>query len=379
MMFMVKSKTKMKSKIQQISQKLMFVAAIAMVVFGFVVAPLVRADQFDEQIKQLEAANNANRQNVNQLQVLANSYQEEINRLQAQIDAVRAQIRENEAKRDDLQRQITAAEAELARKKALLAESMKAVYVQGQISTFEMLASSKDLSEFLDQQQYRETIQDKIKDILDQINALKAQLKEQKTQVEQLLADQQRMNTQLGETQAQQNAMLAYTVDQKNQFNAQIKANNTAIADLRAQQAAANRRLGGKASAGDPRRGGYPAYLDNAPQDSLVDPWGMYNRECVSYTAWRVYDRFGHMPYWGGHGNANQWPANARADGIPTGSTPKVHSVAVSMAGYYGHVMWVEEVYSNGYIRVSQYNYDLNGRYSEMTINGSGLIYIYFQ
>ncbi|MEO8862971.1 MAG: CHAP domain-containing protein, partial [Candidatus Saccharimonadales bacterium] len=78
-------------------------------------------------------------------------------------------------------------------------------------------------------------------------------------------------------------------------------------------------------------------------------------------------------------GNANQWPASARADGIATGSEPREKSVAVSMAGYYGHVMWVEQVYGNGMIRVSQMNYDLAGHYSEMTINGSGLTYIYFQ
>ena len=242
-----------------------------------------------------------------------------------------------------------------------------------------MLASSKDLSEFLDKQQYRETVQQKIKNTLDKINALKAQLKEQKTQVEKLLADQQAMNQQLGASQWQQSSLLAYTQDQKNQYTMAIKANNANIAALRAQQAAANRRLGGRAEAGDPNHGGYPAYLDNARQDSLIDPWGMYNRECVSYTAWKVFEAYGHMPYWGGHGNANQWPASARADGIPTGSEPRAGSVAVSMSGYYGHVMWVEAVYGDGSIRVSQYNYDLAGHYSEMTISGSGLTYIYFQ
>ncbi len=39
--------------------------------------------------------------------------------------------------------------------------------------------------------------------------------------------------------------------------------------------------------------------------------------------------------------------------------------------------MWVEGVSGNT-IYVSQYNYDLNGHYSEMSINGGGLIYIYF-
>ena len=371
-------KQTMKTKILQHRSR--FVALIAIAVFGFggVVVPMVRADQFDEQIKQIQADSSNKQAAVNQLQAQADSYQDAINKLQQQISAIQAQIRENEAKRDDLQKQIDAAEVELAKQKKLLGENIKTMYVEGEISTLEMLASSKDLSEFLDKQQYRSAVQDKIKATLDKINALKQQLKDQKTQIEQLLANQQDMNNQLNSNQAEQNRLLSLTVDQQNAYTAQIKANSSQISALRAQQAAANRKLGGSAEAGDPGRGGYPNYLYSAAQDSLVDPWGMYNRECVSYTAWKVYQAYGHMPYWGGHGNANQWPASAQADGIPTSSTPKAGAVAISMAGYYGHAMWVEAVYSNGYIRVSQMNYDLAGHYSEMTINGAGLTYIYF-
>lgn len=369
----------MKTKKSSIKQKSLLVISAAVLAVGMVVTPLVLADQFDEQIKQIQADNNQKQQNVDQLQAQAETYQGEIDRLQGQIDTIRGQIRDNEAKRDDLQNKIKAAEDELARQKVLLGENIKAVYVEGQISTLEMLASSKDLSQFLDKQQYRDTIQQKIRDTLDRINALKAQLKEQKRQVEQLLADEQAMNQQLTANQRQQGNLLAYTDEQKNQYTNQIRTNNATIAQLRAQQAAANRRLGGTAEAGDPNHGGYPAYLDHAYQDSLIDPWGMYNRECVSYAAWKVQQAYGDMPWWGGRGNANQWPSSARADGIPTGSTPRAGSVAISLAGYYGHAMWVEAVYDNGYIRVSQYNYDLAGHYSEMTIRGSGLTYIYFQ
>ncbi len=124
--------------------------------------------------------------------------------------------------------------------------------------------------------------------------------------------------------------------------------------------------------------GGYPANLANAAIDTVVDPWGMYNRESVSYAAWKVYQKCQHMPYWGGRGNANQWPANAQAAGIPTGSAPKAQSVAIIMEGHYGHAMWVEEVLPNDKIRVSQYNANLSGTYSEMTIPSDRLIYLYF-
>jgi surface antigen len=150
------------------------------------------------------------------------------------------------------------------------------------------------------------------------------------------------------------------------------------IARLQVAQVAANRGLGGSVVTGDYAQGGYPAGWNNTPQDSMLDRWGMYNRECVSYAAWKVYQTFGHMPYWGGVGNANQWIHDAKAAGIPTGSIPQVHSVAISMRGYYGHAMWVEAVNGN-MIYVSQYNYDLHGHYNEMWVNGTSFSYIYFR
>ena len=150
------------------------------------------------------------------------------------------------------------------------------------------------------------------------------------------------------------------------------------VAQWQAAQLAANQRLNGAVVAGDPTHGGYPAKWADAPQDSTLDSWGMYNRECVSYAAWKVYQTYGSMPYWGGVGNANQWPGDAERAGIATGATPEVNSVAISMAGYYGHAMWVEKV-SGDMIYVSQYNYDLHGDYSEMWVNGSHFTYIYFK
>jgi surface antigen/multidrug transporter EmrE-like cation transporter len=165
--------------------------------------------------------------------------------------------------------------------------------------------------------------------------------------------------------------------------SAEVLANLSAqqrqtVSRLQATQLAANKQLDGSIVAGDPNHGGYPAKWDGIRQDGAIDSWGMYSRECVSYTAWKVYQTFGDMPYWGGRGNASQWVRDARNSGIPTGSTPQVHSVAISMTGYYGHAMWVEKVQGD-MIYVSQYNYDLHGHYSEMWVSSSHLTYIYFK
>jgi len=361
-----------------VRQAAVSLSVVAVIVGGAILVPLARADQFDTQIQQLKDQNSQTQSSLAQLESQASSFSDLIAKLQMQVNALQAQIQANQAKSDDLKRQIADAEVELAKQKKVLGESIRSMYVEGQISTLEMLASSKDLSDFIDKQQYRTVVQDKIKTTLDKITVLKLQLKDQQTTVDGLLADQRKMQSDLASQQAEQNRLLSLNQQQQSDLDKQVRTTNSQIASLRAQQAAANTKLGGRAVAGDPGHGGYPSNLDHAAQDTLVDPWGMYNRECVSYTAWKVFQAYGYMPYWGGQGNANQWPGDARAAGIATGSTPRAQSVAISMNGYYGHAMWVEAVSGNN-IYVSQYNYDLAGHYSEMSINGSGLTYIYFQ
>lgn len=377
----------MKLSATKARQGILGVATAAVLTVGFILTPLAQADRFDEQIKELREKNNASQQEVSRLQAVAESYEGEINRLQAEIDAVRKLIAENQAKRDDLQRQIEAAQAELDKQKALLGESIKAMYVQGEISTFEMLASSKDLSEFLDKQQYRSNIQQKIKITLDQINELKAQLRSQKDLVEKLLADQEAMNGTLTASQNEQARLLNLTQSEKAAYNKQIKENNAQINELRRQQIIENSRFsGGTPGTGPACGGGYPGHMAgpwgpwgcNYPIDYNIDKWGMYNRQCVSYTAFKVWSSGRHMPYWGGRGNANQWDDNARAAGIPVDNKPRVGDVAVSNSGYYGHVMYVEHVYEDGRILISQYNASWDGRYSEKVIWPGNLVFIHF-
>ncbi len=341
------------------------------------VGAIVRADQFDAQIQALQQDNAAKRQASNQLAAQASSYQDEVDRLSTQINSIRQTILDYQHQSDDIQKQIEADQIELDHQKTVLGENIKTMYLEGQISTLEILASSKDLSEFVDKQQYRNSVQTKVMTTVAKITDLKQQLQIKQRDIQNLIKDQQTQQAQLDVSLGQQSDLLNLTASQKAAKDAEIKSNNAQIFALRAAQLAANRSLGGNVTSGDPGHGGYPAVWDNSPKDSMLDSWGMLNRECVSYTAWKVYQAYGYMPYWGGVGNANQWPSDARAAGIPTGSTPKVGSVAISMGGAFGHAMWVEAV-NGSTIYVSQYNFYLDGHYSEMSVNGSNFTYIYF-
>jgi surface antigen/peptidoglycan hydrolase CwlO-like protein len=388
-MLIAKIKSSMlKQKYNLIKSNLKITAAAGMsllLVAGTV--GLVHADHFDDQIRQLQQQNAANQSVADQLASQASSYQNAIDILDQQISALQQSIVDNQIKSDDLQKQIVQAQKDLDYQKQVLGENIKTMYIDGQVTTLEILANSSNLSDFVNQQEYQSTVQNKVKTTLDKINELKVQLTEQQRELQVAIDDLKSQQSKLASAQAQQSQMLAYTEGQKAAYDQQIKNNKSTIADLRRQQAAENARLfGGNGSyivAGNNGNDTYPTRWRNAYQDSIIDNWGMYNRECVSYTAWKVYESGRYMPYWGGVGNANQWDNDAMSAGIPVDYNPQSGDVAIKNSGPFGHAMYVEKVYGDGAIYVSQYNAALDGTYSEAYLSAStvqmyGLVFIHF-
>ena len=339
------------------------------------VVPFAQAVSYDEQIKKLQQQNNNSATARADLQASGETLAARVASLQTSIAQLEGQIQQSQAKNEDLKKKIAETDAEIARQRAILGTNIRLMYLEDDVSTLEQISSSKNISEYADKEQYRNSLQDKIQQILRQIKELNDQQKKQKALVEKILVDQQAMQARIAAEKAEASRLLALNQQQQSQYNQSIATNNSQISQLQRQQAAANARFSSSASyAGT---GSYP--WANVPfPNTLVDPWGMYKRQCVSYTAWKVASTGRHMPYWGGRGNANNWDDNARAAGIPVSVTPKVGDVAVSNAGTYGHVMYVEAVNGDGTISVSQYNASWDGRYSQARVSTSGLVFIHF-
>ena len=376
-----------------ISRSAILAVAIVLAMVG-VAQPFAKpavADVYDDQIKVLQAQINGYNDKAKELATQADTLSNKIAELQNQQAQLQAQIDLTSAKRDELQTQIAANEAKIKEQSTALAATLANMYYSQQTSTLDILMNSNSVSDYVDKTAQQQSLQQQITSSVDQITEIRNQLQQQKGDVEKLLAQQQAQQDQLSETKQQQQDLLDRTQGQEANYQKLVADNNAQIASLRQQQAAANAekeaQYGGKVTAGDPNHGGYPAKYDNAPQDSLVDQWGMYNRECVSYTAWKVHSTYGNMPYWGGgaggggivpSGSAKYWVGKAKVNGIPYGTTPKVGSVGVMTGGTYGHVVWVEKV-SGSQVYVSQYNWDMAGHYSEMWISAAAFqYYIYF-
>lgn len=346
---------------------------------------IVRADQFDSQIQNLQQQNSQTRSSLSALESQASSLSDLISKLQGQISSLQTQISTNQAKSTELQAKISQAEAELARQRKTLGADIKQMYFEGKVTTLEMLASSKNLSDFVDKQQYRTAVQNKIKTTLDRITELRRQLASQKEALEALIRDQQRMQSDLAAQTAQQNQILAMNEQQQSSLNGQIQANNAQISALRAQQRAAYARLlgtGGTSPVGSSIvyknmmvydcGGGY-SYCNSGLDDWVDDPWGLhYARECVHYAADAVTRRGAHIPYnlFAGQGNAYQW--SGTVSGVATiDGNPSSGAVVYMPIGPLGHVGMVEEVLGDGWIHVSQMNFP-SGRYSEMDLKVTG-------
>ena len=367
-------------KYRTTTYKLIILALV--VIAGVVAMPRAFADRFDDQISGIEGEISSYQQQANDLRSRGDTLQNALDIITNEKNVLQAQIDLNQAKFDQLSADIKSNEEKLERQKRTLNKTVAQIYANGDTSPIIMLASSKNVGEYVSAQAVRGSVRDQMKTAMDQVKKLKAELNKQQTEVKQVLADQAKQREVLAAKESEQANLVAQTRGEEAAYQNMIATKNSEISGLRAQQAAANAAAastynvsGLVAGVGC---GGYPAVWCNAAQDTLVDNWGMYNRECVSYTAWKVAASGRYMPYWGGRGNANEWPSSAAADGIPTGSTPVVGSVAIMYVGYYGHAMYVEGVNANGTIRVSQFNWGIRGEYSEMTVSSSGLTYIYF-
>lgn len=355
------------------------IAAVFAVVLAAAPVTTVYADIYEAQIKQLQAEAEGYQIEASKLRTQADSLQNEINALTAQQNALTTQIAATQAQLEQINNNIENTELRIRNVREALAQNLRSLYIEGEVSPIEMAASSNSISDYIDKEEGRNKINQAIGKNIQKLDDLKASLAQQKTDAEKVLSDQNSMKIQLGQQEATKNNLLAQTQGQESAYKELVTTKNAEAEKLREQQRLLNARfIGGAAGSGPACGGGYPAVWCEVPMDSTVDSWGMYNRECVSYTAFKVAQSGRHMPYWGGIGNANQWDDNARNQGIPVDSNPRVGDVAVSNAGYYGHVMYVEAVYGDGTIGISQYNADWRGTYSTNRISASGLVFIHF-
>lgn len=336
---------------------------------------IVHAESIQQQINSLNAQNSQTQSEVDSLQLQAQSYQDAINKLRTQITGIQNAIAASKAEQAQLQAQIIADQQKLAYEKKVLGEDLKAMYVGGKMTTVEMLATSKNLSDFVDAETYDSAVQNKIQDTLNQITALQNKLEAQKTQVDQLLATQQAQQAQLDSDEAQQNNLLSMNQSQQAAYNNQIKSNQSKIAQLVAEQAAINAQYAQNVRVAPSGGGGacnigqgfadYPWCDASFTFDySAADPNGFPERQCTSFAYWYFTSVEGKSL--SVSGDAGDWWATANR---PVDHIPQVGAIGVEARNQpphyspYGHVMIVLALPGTTYQGSLPYTSQADGTY----------------
>lgn len=360
--------------------------------------PTAFARDFDAEINALQREIDQYQSQAGELRKQIGTLQEELAGLDRQKAVIQAQIDLSQAKYDKLIQQIKETEQKIEDNKNALGETIASIYVDDNISPLEMLASSENIGDYVDKQEYRASIQDQLSKKIETIKKLKEDLEKQKTDVQRTLADQKNSKNALAAKEKERQEILAKTQGQESAYQSLASDRESKKLEVQRQQQAAieaaMRRAGGGSAITLPgTSGGYPwndsncfvdgnAWSHGGIDGNGTDGMGYGCRQCVSYVAWRAYKETGYAPVnWG---NANQWPGSARGAGFSTGSSPRAGSAAVISAGAYGHIVWVDAVNSDGTVDISQYNY-FNaggpgwGHYSKMRVSASTYdTYIYF-
>lgn len=371
---------------------LILIAAVLAGTAPFMYMKQVSADSYDQRIAALQQQINQYQAQAQQLGAQADSLQRTLDGINNEIAQIQAQIDLNQAQLEKLNADIQVTEKQIADNRDALGEVIADLSVEGKITPLEMLASAKNIADYVNKQTYQSAMQDQLKTTIDKINELKAKLEKQKADTEAILANQKRAQAALDEKRAAQQQLVNETRGQEAAYqNLKNQTESQKQAVMAAQQAAiraASARNGGVTFVGG--GSGYPWNSSNCYVDSAAmshggadgnggDGWGYGCRQCASYAAWAIGQRTGIIPTY--LGNANQFPSSL--SNRPQGHTAHANSVGVIMSGAYGHVVWVEsEPDAGGFITVSQYNANYGGgwgNFSRVRVHQSTYdVFIYF-
>ncbi|MEO8691204.1 MAG: CHAP domain-containing protein [Candidatus Saccharimonas sp.] len=384
-----------------VTKSTLVAVAVLMAISGpMAMSQLANADQYDDQINSLRSEMKQYQDQVNTLNAKAATYQEALAQITSEKDAIIAQIEISQKQYDQLQLQINDTKQKIEDNKNALGTTLADMYVDTTVSPLEMLASSKNIADYVDQQEYRSSIQDNLTKTIDQIDTLKTKLEGSQQSVKKILDQQSGQKAQLAAKESEQQSLINQTKGDEAAYQSLVNNTFAQMESAASQQRAYYAALQAQGNSGDNGvvgnfvysgwsgnqgcSGGYPLC---GPLDSSIDQWQLYNRECVSYVAWKLSSTGHKVGSFAGVGNAYQWidwsghRGTAYGMGAYSVSDPQPGDAAVLplIPGFapWGHIMYVESV-SGDNVFVSQYNFYGSGEYSTMTIKKSGVVFLRF-
>ena len=215
----------------------------AVLVFAILLPPqIASAASLQEQIDSLNAEIKANQDAANAKHLEAATLQQAVNELNASINTAQTALSLTNLKLRQTQDEIDKANRDLDRQKEILKDNLRLVYKQGEVSPLELVASSKNLSDFVAQSQYLNAIKNKINSNLKKIDELKRELNKKQGDLNVLALQQKAQVDGIAQQRAQKANILAQTQGEESKYK-------ELVADLAKKREETNRQIAAAAAA----------------------------------------------------------------------------------------------------------------------------------
>lgn len=241
LLFKLKQKLKKNKKTKQIAG--IYATSVSLTV-GVFVAPVIigslanaqSAGDLRNQSSQIQEEIDKKSAQANKLHKHANTLQEAVNEYDSHISEAESQIKSTAAKIDQLEKDLKATQKELKRQKILLKANILALYKRGDATEVELIASSDNFSEYIDEQEYLERIKTGIQESAQKVVELEKKIKQQRKEQKELLARQVAAKKSLDDLRSQKANMLAQTRGEESRYK-------DMVAELEEKRAAVDRQL----------------------------------------------------------------------------------------------------------------------------------------
>lgn len=185
--------------------------------------------------------------------------------LNAEVDQLNLKIKSTKVEIKKLRLELIRTQKELDRQKAILAENLRTLYIEGNITTLDLILASEEFADFIAQQEYLTSLKNSVQNSADEVQQLKEGIQANKKKKEKALSRQNTAKQELVFKQREQRQLLAET----RQSEAVYQAKQTDIENKRqAAEDALNDYLaslvGGNVNLGPINEGEYIGNLGNS-------------------------------------------------------------------------------------------------------------------
>lgn len=326
------------------------------------------ATNYEAQLKKLQAEIDANNEKAKKKAEEAGSLKNELAVIDAEKSAAEATLSRMKVEHKRTEEEIKKAEEDIKNNKLLLGEMLAEMHIQQNETPLLTLVKEDNFAKLFDALARQDSMQRDMVESTKKVESLKKELEEKEKLQKIQLVNQENVKKQIIAKSNEKQELIDKTKGEEANYRAVVAERENRRAEVMKQQQAeieaAMRRAGGNSIYVNSLAGDYPWSGGNCYVDGNAMSHGGSNgnggdgngygcRQCASYAAWRAQKETGRSFY--GWGNANQFPYTAASAGYAVGSTPRAKALGVISSGYYGHVVYIEEV-RGGQVLVAQYN-----------------------